>query len=188
MAVVSSGPSQLPEDRATIAVPAAASDSIHVSQGDTVLNTEKAATSHSKVLDEQSPFYRVQQNQFEAGPRMDPALTSSFDHPAKNDNEVGLSIPVEHTTAAHKLLMWPSIKRLLSFEYDEDYVMRLEEERGLISIYGQGEISYTADDTQLPTTPPMRDGRGFNEMTSNRDVQHLPRMRMRMQKSTDWAC
>jgi hypothetical protein len=28
--------------------------------------------------------------------------------------------------------------------------MRLEEERGLISIYGQGEISYTADDSQLP--------------------------------------
>ncbi|CAG7954855.1 unnamed protein product [Penicillium olsonii] len=71
----------------------------------------------------------------------------------KTDEPEGeLSIPVEHTTAAHKLLMWPSIKRLLvPKEYDEDYVMRLEEERGLISIYGQGEISYTADDSQLPT-------------------------------------
>ncbi|CAG8904335.1 unnamed protein product [Penicillium nalgiovense] len=46
--------------------------------------------------------------------------------------------------------MWPSIKRLIHPErYDEDYVMRLEEERGLISIYGQGEISYTADNSQL---------------------------------------
>ena len=68
---------------------------------------------------------------------------------AKNDQEGELSIPVEHTTAAHKLLMWPSIKKLLYPEvYDEDYVMRLEEERGLISVYGQGEISYTADDSQ----------------------------------------
>ncbi|RAL15067.1 putative C6 finger domain protein [Aspergillus homomorphus CBS 101889] len=51
-----------------------------------------------------------------------------------------LSIPVEHTTAAHKLLMWPSIKSLLyPREYDEDYVMRLEEERGLILVYGRGE-------------------------------------------------
>jgi hypothetical protein len=71
---------------------------------------------------------------------------------SKNEPEGELSIPVEHTTAAHKLLMWPSIKKLLfPHEYDEDYVMRLEEERGLISIYGQGEISYTADDSQLPT-------------------------------------
>lgn len=71
---------------------------------------------------------------------------------AAEEPEGELSIPVEHTTAAHKLLMWPSIKKLLNpKEYDEDYVMRLEEERGLISIYGQGEISYTADDSQLPT-------------------------------------
>ncbi|OQD71222.1 hypothetical protein PENPOL_c001G07584 [Penicillium polonicum] len=76
---------------------------------------------------------------------MDPRLED------QKEAEGELSIPVEHTTAAHKLLMWPSIKRLLHpAEYDEDYVMRLEEERGLISIYGQGEISYTADDSQLP--------------------------------------
>ncbi|KAJ5591682.1 uncharacterized protein N7459_002051 [Penicillium hispanicum] len=82
----------------------------------------------------------------------------------KNDNEGELSIPVEHTTAAHKLLMWPSIKRLLyPHEYDEDYVMRLEEERGLISVFGQGEISQSADDTQLPMTPPMRDGASYDE-------------------------
>ncbi|KAJ5051290.1 hypothetical protein NUH16_003071 [Penicillium rubens] len=69
----------------------------------------------------------------------------------QKEAEGELSIPVEHTTAAHKLLMWPSIKRLIHPErYDEDYVMRLEEERGLISIYGQGEISYTADNSQLP--------------------------------------
>ncbi|KXG54686.1 uncharacterized protein PGRI_078300 [Penicillium griseofulvum] len=78
---------------------------------------------------------------------MDPRLED------QKEAEGELSIPVEHTTAAHKLLMWPSIKRLLHPEiYDEDYVMRLEEERGLISIYGQGEISFTADDSELPMT------------------------------------
>ncbi|KAJ5264968.1 hypothetical protein N7505_007761 [Penicillium chrysogenum] len=77
-----------------------------------------------------------------------PPMGPRIDH---KEAEGELSIPVEHTTAAHKLLMWPSIKRLLyPAKYDEDYVMRLEEERGLISIYGQGEISYTADNSQLP--------------------------------------
>jgi hypothetical protein len=80
-----------------------------------------------------------------------------------------LSIPVEHTTAAHKLLMWPSIKRLISPNvYDADYVMRLEEERGLISIYGQGEISSTADDTQLPSHLYRHDG-SFGETRINGD-------------------
>jgi hypothetical protein len=98
-----------------------------------------------------------------------PILNASFEDSAKNDNEGELSIPVEHTTAAHKLLMWPSIKRLLNAEYDEDYVMRLEEQRGLISVYGQGEISYTADDTLLPAPPlPNEDG-GYSEKLSNPD-------------------
>jgi hypothetical protein len=50
-----------------------------------------------------------------------------------------LSIPLEHTTAAHKLLSWPSIKRLLESDIDMDYVMKGEENRGLIRIYGRGE-------------------------------------------------
>ncbi|PYH95408.1 C6 finger domain protein [Aspergillus ellipticus CBS 707.79] len=59
-----------------------------------------------------------------------------------------LSIPVEHTTAAHKLLAWPSIKSLLEpREYDEDYVMKLEEERGLILVYGRGEGHDTSEST-----------------------------------------
>ncbi|KAL3437192.1 hypothetical protein BDV09DRAFT_23551 [Aspergillus tetrazonus] len=49
-----------------------------------------------------------------------------------------LSIPVEHTTAAHKLLTWPTIKELLH-GYDENYVMRLEQSRGLVRFEGRGE-------------------------------------------------
>lgn len=105
----------------------------------------------------ESPSYGQQNNQ-----------PTRVEGQLQDDKEGELSIPVEHTTAAHKLLMWPSIKRLLyPHEYDEDYVMRLEEERGLISVYGQGEISYTADDTQLPSPPLTRDGGSFDESRSN---------------------
>ncbi len=53
-----------------------------------------------------------------------------------------LSIPIEHTTAAQKLLRWPSIQELFSrngASYDENYVMELEETRGLLRVYGRGE-------------------------------------------------
>ena len=68
-------------------------------------------------------------------------------------HEGELSIPVEHTTAAHKLLLWPSIKGLLlPYQYDEDYVMKLEEERGLIRVYGRGEGDDTSEDAAMTTT------------------------------------
>ncbi|KAH3171345.1 hypothetical protein KXW49_009403 [Aspergillus fumigatus] len=63
-----------------------------------------------------------------------------------------LSMPVEHTTAAHKLLSWPSVRNLLyPREYDEDYVMKLEEQRGLIRIYGRGEGDDMGEDRMSPT-------------------------------------
>lgn len=55
------------------------------------------------------------------------------------DGEGELSIPIEHTTAAHKLLSWPSISRLLDHRVNEDYVLTCERKRGLIRIYGCGE-------------------------------------------------
>ncbi|KAJ5663586.1 hypothetical protein N7507_004317 [Penicillium longicatenatum] len=90
-----------------------------------------------------------------------PALADDL---KKDDGEGELSIPVEHTTAAHKLLMWPSIQGLLSpHKYDADYVMILEERRGLTSIYGQGENSYTADDTQLASAINNWDRKGLTD-------------------------
>ncbi|KAE8353071.1 C6 finger domain protein [Aspergillus coremiiformis] len=72
--------------------------------------------------------------------------------PSGEDGE--LSIPVEHTTAAHKLLLWPSIRNLLRpREYDEDYVMKLEEQRGLIRVYGRGEGDETSEDNNLSAAP-----------------------------------
>ena len=57
-----------------------------------------------------------------------------------------LSIPLEHSTAAHKLLTgWDTIKRfytgILSHEDAQDYVMREETTRGNLKIFGQGEGS-----------------------------------------------
>ncbi|OJD23522.1 hypothetical protein ACJ73_05123 [Blastomyces percursus] len=71
-----------------------------------------------------------------------------------HDPDAGeLSIPIEHTTAAHKLLLWPSIQKLLPERIDADYVMLLEENRGPLRLYGIGE----GDDTfaESPVAPPI---------------------------------
>ncbi|KAI9758858.1 MAG: hypothetical protein M1840_003741 [Geoglossum simile] len=61
-----------------------------------------------------------------------------------------LSIPMEHTTAAHKLLRWPSIKAFISKITDnEDYVMEAEENRGLLRLYGGGEGIDRGDEGRL---------------------------------------
>ncbi|KAL4925917.1 putative C6 finger domain protein [Aspergillus undulatus] len=62
-----------------------------------------------------------------------------------------LSIPVEHTTAAHKLLKWPAITKLLE-GYDDDYVMKIEQSRGAVSFSGRGEAQEPDDinDTYVP--------------------------------------
>ncbi|KAM5483768.1 hypothetical protein McanCB56680_002870 [Microsporum canis] len=67
-----------------------------------------------------------------------------------------LSIPIEHTTAAHKLLLWPSIQKLLPERIDADYVMELEEERGPIRPYGRGEGEDGHDINVYPLSPKLR--------------------------------
>ncbi|KZF20052.1 hypothetical protein L228DRAFT_270807 [Xylona heveae TC161] len=60
----------------------------------------------------------------------------------KVEERIGeLSIPIEHTTAAQKLLRWPSIADLAkaSGVVNENYVMEGEERRGLLRLYGRGE-------------------------------------------------
>jgi hypothetical protein len=63
-----------------------------------------------------------------------------------------LSIPAEYTTAAHKLLSWPSIRDLLYPR--EDYLMKLEEQRGLICVYSGGEGDDTIEDRISPAMLP----------------------------------
>lgn len=50
-----------------------------------------------------------------------------------------LSIPIEHTTAAHKLLfLWPSINSFYDKNQDRNYVMRDESRRGVLRLFGRG--------------------------------------------------
>lgn len=72
---------------------------------------------------------------------------STHDAPAK----------VDHTTAAHRLLRWPSIRAVISksktaASWSEDYVMKLEEKKGVLRVYGRGEGS-DAGDGGYPSSP-----------------------------------
>lgn len=66
-------------------------------------------------------------------------------------------VAIEHTTAAHRLLRWPSIKALVSkstqLKVTEDYVMRQEEKKGILRVYGRGEGPDRGDGAH-PSSPP----------------------------------
>ncbi|MCJ1405752.1 hypothetical protein MMC11_008982 [Xylographa trunciseda] len=73
------------------------------------------------------------------------------------------SIVVDHTTGAHRLLRWPTIRSLLRRRpLSEDYVMEMEERKGLIRPYGRGQGRDTYDTgsdglaSPVTSTPSMR--------------------------------
>jgi hypothetical protein len=74
-----------------------------------------------------------------------------------------LSIPIEHDTAAHKLLRWPSIFNLVSrVTQDEKYAGNGELLRGEIRLYGCGEGKEWSDElgyrtSYLPPHPYYRE-------------------------------
>ena len=68
------------------------------------------------------------------------------DHNGSNNTSHTVNVPVEHHTAAHRLLAWPAIKKLVDSQRtlkglasDLEYVMRLEEDSGVLRVYGRGE-------------------------------------------------
>ncbi|KAI9883923.1 MAG: hypothetical protein M1823_004293 [Watsoniomyces obsoletus] len=66
-----------------------------------------------------------------------------------------LSIPLEHTTAAHKLLRWPSIQQFVHpITKNEHYVMQGEERRGLLRLWGRGEGGDLPDGDPLNLVTP----------------------------------
>lgn len=61
---------------------------------------------------------------------------------ARTQHQPDMPVTIEHTTAAHRLLRWPSVKALVSkskSNLSEDYVMALEEKKGVLRVYGRGE-------------------------------------------------
>lgn len=110
---------------------------------------------------------------FVVGQKIDAA--EGMEEGLKDEDDGELSIPVEHTTAAHKLLMWPSIKSLLyPKEYDEDYVMKLEEGRGLIRVYGRGEGDDTSEGIQPGQQQPSSMPNISAHSTPNWDESYPP--------------
>ena len=65
------------------------------------------------------------------------------------------SVGIDHITAAHRLLRWPTIRNLIKrYKVSEDYVMSKEEERGLLRIYGTGQGGDSLDDMSSTTSSP----------------------------------
>lgn len=63
------------------------------------------------------------------------------------DEDEQLAIPFQHTTAAHKLMWWPGIRKLIDAEFlaNEAYVVEEEEKRGPLRVHGRGEGIDTAE-------------------------------------------
>ena len=77
--------------------------------------------------------------------------------PVGTETQVDTSITtIEHTTAAHRLLRWPSIKALLIHRgmFSEDYVMEMEKNKGLLRLYGRGQGRDTSDVNQHVAASP----------------------------------
>ena len=65
-----------------------------------------------------------------------------------------LVMPTGHTTPAHELLYWPSIRFLLKDKPPpQDYVMRGEWSRGLLRLFGHGEGQNKDDTAQAAGSP-----------------------------------
>lgn len=105
---------------------------------------------------------------------------------------------VEHTTAAHRLLCWPSIRAAFAKSnpqfLSDDYVMKLEERKGVLRVYGRGEgqdagdgghpsptgstASPRSDEGSEVRSPPPPDGlwgSGFADPPTAREVGGLGR-------------
>lgn len=57
-----------------------------------------------------------------------------------------VAISIEHATAAHRLLSWPSIKQIVhksrfisQISLGPDYVMSMEQDKGVLRLYGRGQ-------------------------------------------------
>ena len=81
---------------------------------------------------------------------------------------------IEHDTAAHKLLRWPQIADLVrkhpvlaQLASNGDYVMRLEEDKGVMRVFGKGQGRDTGDGGEPgPQSPaPSNTSKGSDEST-----------------------
>ena len=86
------------------------------------------------------------------------------------------SIAVDHTTGAHRLLRWPTIKALLKHRpVSEDYVLETEEKKGLLRLYGRGQGRDLFDGGMGgPTSPATSASSGRSDDTSRSPAASPP--------------
>lgn len=93
-----------------------------------------------------------------------------------SDDGRNVAISIEHATAAHRLLHWPSIKDIVNrsrlirqISLGPDYVMSMEQDKGVLRLYGRGQGREPTSDSY--GSPPGVNHLGENSpnsTTSNR--------------------
>lgn len=83
-----------------------------------------------------------------------------------------VAISIEHATAAHRLLNWPSIhdivhksKFIRQISLQPDYVMSMEQDKGVLRLYGRGQGRESTSDAY--GSPPGANPQGGNSPSSS---------------------
>lgn len=83
-----------------------------------------------------------------------------------------VAISIEHATAAHRLLNWPSIhdivhksKFIRHISLQPDYVMSMEQDKGVLRLYGRGQGRESTSDAY--GSPPGANPQGGNSPSSS---------------------
>ncbi|KAL8857140.1 MAG: hypothetical protein Q9178_006316 [Gyalolechia marmorata] len=108
--------------------------------------------------------------------RKESAITSSTEAAVPNavvsDDGRHVAISIEHATAAHRLLHWPSIhyivhrsKVIRQISLGPDYVMSMEQGKGVLRLYGWGEGREPTTDAY--GSPPGANPQGGHSPTSS---------------------
>ena len=121
--------------------------------------------------------YKREDSQHDAAQQV--AQSSFTSAPADPDNneedKMDFSMPSKHTTAAHNLLNWPSIKALIPSNVKPSFVMDTESERGLLRFYGCGEGEDKGDGHEGAPSPAgssSSDGRRFDDELTTSSSPH----------------
>lgn len=116
-----------------------------------VSTTTEQTQTPGQIMHQSPPFYRPS-----PGPTTASAASNQNSHtqptndtPAEVllEEDEQLAIPFQHTTAAHKLMWWPGIRKLIDAKFlaNDAYVVEEEEKRGPLRVHGRGEGIDTAE-------------------------------------------
>ena len=127
---------------------------------------KKVKVAHDGVLRHGSTV--VEHKPYASAPTLQHSVSTGESSGRTPDDAVG----IYHTTAAHRLLRWPSIKALLKRRpVNEDYVMQFEERKGLLRIYGKGQGRDPLDDNIVG---PMRYPGASSQIASSSPATSSP--------------